>query len=246
MTVEILFETLRKEFKKILAEHGCDVGSISIHAQGMTPEEAIGNTSRKDYPILNGKEIMLKAEYKGCIGQAFTSTPADYEGSLQDIIEADIVSDEYARALFIAALNAVMKYLGLTDKTIHCRNDEPELCAGDCMKWLSDNYDKPKILQVGYQPALFARLAEKYEMRLLDLNPVNIGKEQHGVTVENGKTAMDDAIEWADLILCTGSTLVNGSIVDYMELNKDVRFYGTTLAGAAALLNLNRICFRAE
>ena len=56
----------------------------------------------------------------------------------------------------------------------------------------------------------------------------------------------DEVVAWADLILCTGSTLANGSIVEYLNLNKDVRFYGTTLAGAARLLDLKRVCFRAE
>ena len=82
-----------------------------------------------------------------------------------------------------------------------------------------------------------------YRVRVMDLNPQNVGQTRCGVMVEDGRTAMKEAVSEADLILCTGSTLSNGTIVDYLDLNKDVLFFGITAAGAAALLGLNRICF---
>lgn len=211
----------------------------------LSPEEAIGITDRKDYPILDGKEVMLQADYKGAIGQAFTSAPAAFQGSLDEILRADPVHDDHARALFIAALNAVMRYLGLADGTIHCKDDGPERCAEQFIPFLKEKFDGCRILQVGFQPALFAQVAKHFEMRLLDLNPKNIGKTVHGVEIEDGAES-DEAKNWADVILCTGSTLANGSIVEYMDLDCPVFFYGTTLAGAAPLLGLNRACFCSE
>lgn len=249
MTKEELFETLREKFKELLKEYKCDTKNISIKSRGMTPKEAIGETKRADYPILTGKEIMVMAEYRGCIGQAFTSAPADYTGNIDNIINADIASNEHARALFIACINAVMRYLGLIDHTVHCKNNGPEECAKDFIDWLKENFDNPNILQIGYQPALFNQLSLNYNMRILDLDPENIGKTLNGVTVEDGGKEHDEVIAWADLILCTGSTIANGSIVEYlnyMESGKDVRFYGTTLAGAAYLLGLKRVCFKSE
>lgn len=249
MTSKELFETLRDRFKKLLKEHDCDTKNISIKSRGMTPDEAIGKTDRLDYPILSGKEIMVTAEYRGCSGQAFTSAPADYIGNIDNIVNADIAGDEHARALFIACMNAVMRYLGLADNTVHCKNDGPENCAKDFIDWLKEEFDNPHILQVGYQPALFNQLSMHYDMRIFDLDSTNIGKSLNGVTVEDGRQNHDEAIAWADLILCTGSTLANGSIVeylDYLDAGKDVRFYGTTLAGAAKLLGLKRVCFRSE
>jgi hypothetical protein len=64
--------------------------------------------------------------------------------------------------------------------------------------------------------------------------------------MEDGAAAMQSAIDSADLILCTGSTLCNGTIVDYMLPDKDVLFFGTSAAGAAKLLGLSRICFAHE
>ena len=189
---------------------------------------------------------MLQAEYKGCIGQAFTSSPAAFSGTLQEILDSDIENDAYARALFIASLNAVMRYLGLADRTIHCKNRGPELCAQQFVPYLKETYGSPKILQVGYQPAIFQNVAENFEMRILDLNPENVGTEKYGVTVEHGIDAYEDAVAWADLILCTGSTICNGSVVKYLDIGKEVIFYGTTLAGAAAILGLKRGCFESE
>lgn len=249
MTKKELFETLRDKFKKILSENSCDTQMISIKSRGMTPEEAIGNTKRFDYPILTGKEIMVMAEYKGSIGQAFTSAPVDYAGNIDDIVNADIENDEYALALFIACMNAVMRHLKLVDCTIHCKDEGPEDCAEDFILWLKEDFDNPKILQIGYQPALLTQLSKYYDVRILDLDPTNIGKNVNGVIVEDGNLEHKDAVDQADLILCTGSTLANGSIVeylDYLEEGKDVRFYGTTIAGAAKILGLKRVCFKSE
>lgn len=249
MTKEELFKTLKNKFESLLKENNCDTETISIKSRGMTPKEAIGKTDRHDYPIQCGKEVMVMAEYKGAIGQAFTSAPTDYIGNIDNILNADIANDEYALALFIASLNAVMRYLGLVDRTVHCKDEGPKDCAKDFIVWVKENFNNPHILQVGYQPALFDQLSTHYDMRILDLDESNIGKTVNGVTIEDGRKEHSDAIDWADLILCTGSTLANGSIVEYLnylDAGKDVRFYGTTLAGAAQLLGLKRACFRSK
>lgn len=246
MTEQELYSGLKEEFKRIIDENHLDTGKIRICSAALSPEEAIGITERKDYPILDGSEIMLQAEYDGFIGQAFTSSPAEYAGSLDDILNSDIMGDMHARALFIAAVNAVMRSVGLADRTVHCKNQGPELCAEQMVPFIKEKYGSPKILQVGYQPAMFQQIAENFEMRILDLNPDNVGTEKYGVTVEHGINDYDDAVSWADIILCTGSTICNGSIVKYIDIGKEVIFYGTTLAGAAALLGLKRACFESE
>lgn len=79
---------------------------------------------------------------------------------------------------------------------------------------------------------------------VLDLDPVNVGKMRYGGLVEDGSLVQNEVIHsYADLILCTGSTLCNGTIVDYMDLNVDVLFFGITLVGSAELLGLKRVCF---
>ena len=50
-------------------------------------------------------------------------------------------------------------------------------------------------------------------------------------------------MDYADLVLCTGSTACNGSIVNYIDIGKEVVFYGTTFSGGAVLMDQKRSCF---
>ena len=231
---------------ELLKENDLEEESIYIVAKGLTPEEAIGITVRKDYPILTGEEVMLSAEFDGAIGQAFTSAPCEYKGNIKELLESDLLENEHNRSLFIAALNAVAMRLGKADKTIHCRNDGPEKCAQSMKDYINTHYDVEKIVLIGFQPSILASLVESYTVRVLDLNPLNINQVKCGCIVEDGNDAYPDILEWADLILCTGSTICNGSIVDYLNIKKEVLFFGTTLSGAAPCLGVKRLCFTEE
>lgn len=246
MTKKELFDKLKEYMHALLKENGLEEESICIAAKGLSPEEAIGITKRKDYPILTGKEVMLSAEFDGAKGQSFTSSPCEYKGSIKKLLESDLTENEYDRSLFTAALNAVAMRLGKADKTIHCRNDGPEKCAESMKEYLIANYNVEKIALIGFQPAILSSLTEHYKVRVLDLNPSNIGQIKSGCRVEDGINAYADVLEWADLILCTGSTICNGSIVDYLDIKKEVLFYGTTLSGAAPCLGVKRLCFTEE
>lgn len=243
MTAHDLYETLRQSFRSILEQEGLSADDIAIAARGLTPQEAIGNTQRKDFPILTGKEVMLMATFRGAKGQAFTDAPAQFSGPLSQLLEGDLDGDPHARGLFIAALNAVMKYLEKADNTVHCKDGGPEFCARHMADWVGETYGAPKIALVGFQPALIAALSQRFEVQVLDLNPDNIGKVKDGCPVRDGGTDRDEVVDWADLVLCTGSTLCNGTIVDFLDLPKEVVFFGTTLSGAAPILGLKRACF---
>jgi len=243
LTPETLYQTLRDGFMKIIEERGLAAGRIEIRSKSLTAEEAIGITARKDFPIITGKEVMLQAEYMGSFGQAFTDSPAVFSGTLTDILALDIKADAHARSLFIAALNAVMRHLDLAQGTVHCKNEEPERCAQEVEAWIARRYGHPKIALVGYQPSMLERLSAGFELRVLDLNQDNIGKTRYGLVVEDGVKDYEKVVlNWAELILCTGSTLTNGSIVNFIGLNKPVVFFGITIAGAAQILGLERIC----
>ena len=246
MKQEELFDILKKQFGKILEEHGVSSDDITIKAKSLSPEEAIGKTEKKDYPILTGKEVMLEAEYKGSKGQAFTDAPSDFNGSLSDILALDTVADRHSAGLFIAALNAVTRNLGLSEKTVHCRDKGPEECAEKAAEHIKAVYGNVKIALVGYQPSLLERLSRDFPLRVLDLNPDNIGAVRYGIRVEDGASDMKNVTDWADLVLCTGSTICNGTICDFLNMDKEVLFFGTTLAGAAGILNCKRMCFCAE
>lgn len=217
---------------------------IEVKAKTLTPEEAIGNTERKDYPILTGKDVMIEAVYEGVAGQAFTSAPADFSGTLAEILELDYEHDSQAAGLLIATINAVMGSMGLCDRTIHCKDEGPKLCGVEIMKYVKEKYGDPKTLVVGYQPSIISNLTETLShVRALDLDPQNVGQERCGIVIEHGETDMKDAMDWAELILCTGSTVCNGTIVDYLDTGKQTYFFGTSLAGVAVLLDVPRLCY---
>lgn len=244
MTKQKLYEMLKNEFLKILSEKNMLSEKIEIVSKSLTPEEAIGITKRKDFPIITGNEIMLQADCNGAQGQAFTDSPAVFKGTLAEICNMDIENNPHSAGLFIASLNAVMKYLGKADCTVHCKGEGPEKCAKDIVAYIKENYNNPKVALIGYQPAMLENLSKEFNLRVLDLNPLNIGEVRYGVKVEHGISDYEEVVqEWAELVLCTGSTISNGSIVNFIGLDKPVLFFGTTLAGAAQLLGLKRLCF---
>ncbi|MBP3384210.1 MAG: hypothetical protein J6M22_01975 [Firmicutes bacterium] len=244
MTKKELFDLIIEKFTDLPEVKAILDEKVEIKAKSLTPEEAIGNTERKDYPILTGKDVMIEATYNGVSGQAFTSAPADFSGTLADIMKLDYENDDHAAGLLIAAINAVMGSLGLCDRMIHCKNEGPKLCGREIGKYVKENYEDPKVLVVGYQPSIIENLTSQgTKTRALDLDPNNVGQERCGIIIEHGVDDMADAIEWADMILCTGSTVCNGTLVDYMDLGKPTYFFGTSLAGTAELLGLKRLCF---
>lgn len=118
MTEEALYARLKEALRDAIARHHLDACSISLKSRGLTPEEAIGRTARTDYPILNGREVMLQARFGEALGQAFTSAPVDFEGSLADVLALDTAQDPQAGGMLVSTLNAVLRAVGEIGNTI--------------------------------------------------------------------------------------------------------------------------------
>ena len=242
---EQIYQKIHRRFLQILEKYQVDTSQSVVTSRSLSPEEAIGITERKDYPILTGKEIMLQTEYMGFFGQAFTDAPAEIHTSLSEILSLDIIHDAHARGLYLSTLNAVMKHLGLVENTVHCKSCEPADCAPLTVRYLKEHYTPSKIALIGYQPSLYKALSEEscWQVRCLDLNPDNIGQERFGSVVAHGIDDYDELVlHWADLILCTSSVFCNATMDRYIDIGKEVLFFGITGAGAISLLGLNRHC----
>jgi putative heavy-metal chelation protein len=239
------YRSIKEKLNEIVIKNDLMDEAVKITTRVLKPIEAIGETERKDYPLLKGKEFLINAELKGCIGQAFTDEPTDYSGSIKDVMSLDLESNRN-KAIFIASLNAIFRYLDIIDKTVHCKNEQPEICAKKIKEYIKDKYGDVKIGLIGFQPAILDNIRTEFSVRVLDLDTDNIGKEKYGVVVEDGSIAFKDVIEWADMILATGSTIGNGTIVNFLNLDKPVLFFGTTIAGVAQIKGLDRVCFCAE
>ncbi|WP_456374658.1 Rossmann-like domain-containing protein [Methanocaldococcus sp.] len=195
----------------------------------------------KDYPLMSGKEILLRANFKGCYGDAFTDKPVEFKGTIKELL------DKGNRAEIIATLNAVMRYLGLVDRTVHCTGNEPEKCAKELVKYLKELKPK-KIGIIGFQPAFVKEIVNIFgseNVIVSDLNPENVGKIKYGTKIIHGKYN-EDLIKNSDVVLVTGSTISNGTFENIWELAKKFKkriiFYGTTIAGISKILGIERFC----
>ena len=213
--------------------------SITVVAGPLTVKEAIGEPEEKDFPIQQGKEKLMEAVFRGEKGQAFTDHYGNYSGTLAEVAALPLTNN-FHRAVFVSTLNAVSRALGMADCTIHCKDAGPKLCSGQICEYLKEKYGAKHVTIIGFQPALAEAVDKELRVRLVDLDPDNVGQVKRGVLVE-GAESTQDAIDWCDLLLVTGTTLANDTIGHFLT-GKPVLFYGTTISGAAALMGWDRFC----
>jgi len=236
-----VYEEIRKRLFDICRTEELLSQPVQVKARVLTPEEAIGNPEADDFPIQKGKERLMQAEFLGSMGQAFTDQYGNFEGVLGDILKIDL-KNNFRRAVFVSTMNAVLRYLGRIENTIHCRDQEPAECAGELVSYIQAKHGKCKIVMVGFQPRMVESLASQFPLRVLDMDPGNIGDEKYHVTIE-GPDKTDEAVAWAELLVVTGTTLANCTIENFLG-KKPILFYGTTIAGAAYLMDWERFCAR--
>ncbi|MFC1901830.1 Rossmann-like domain-containing protein [Chloroflexota bacterium] len=250
MALKTTIEEAKEKFQKIIAEHRLGNEPVEVTIGTLTARQAIGDPIRQDFPLLEGREVMIEAQFKGSAGQAFTDRPHEFKGSLNDVLNLELDTND-ARAIFDATLNAVMAQLGMVTGVRHCRDEEPEECAAEIAKYILTNYGKVKVGLVGYQPAIFENLVKALgaeNVHCTDLNPKNIGSQKYGAEVWDGKTDTERLIGWCDVMLATSSTIVNDTF-DSIKAETDARgkkliIFGVTGAGVSALLGLERLCFQ--
>jgi hypothetical protein len=220
----------------------------SVSVRPLSPDEAIGSTADASFVIKRGKERVIEAVFEGGRGQAFTDRPSEWAGTLRDVLSLDL-SDIRSRAVFVAAMNAVLRSRGVAAGTIHCLDEEPMNCGEEMAGQLEARFGHKCFGLVGLQPAILKGLAERFgvdAVRVLDLDPDNIGSVRFGVSVWNGETDLPRLVEWCEVGLATGSSLVNGTIDGivrlFEEAGRPLVFFGNSISGAAVLLHLDRIC----
>lgn len=233
-----IYRKMQEALKTVAEEEDIIDSMVEINCKALSATEAIGNTEHDDYPIHKGKEVMVEASFKGAKGQAFTDHYENSVYKISDLIEMKLDNNR-SRASFISSLNAIWKYLGKADKTIHCKDKEPVECANELAKY----YDiTKKTLLIGLQPRFLEVLAAGGEVRVLDLDIDNIGKSINGVIVEDGQI-FAEAVEWCEQIFATGSTLCNATLSGILATDKPVTFFGITIAAAAEILGLKVYCY---
>jgi len=235
------YNDIKERFFNLIKEK--DLMSLKVKvvsARTLTPQEVIGKPERDDFPLLKGKEVMLQADFKGSLGQAFTDMPGNYQGSLREILAMSL-DDNFKRAVFIATLNAVLRYLNYISMTVHCKDKEPGECAAHLVDYIKERFGSPRIAFIGMQPAMVEALVAQFEIRVVDLDPDNVGQKRCGVLID-GAAHTKEILSWAGVILATGTTVVNNTLTSLL-IEKPIIFYGVTIAGVAYLKGYEQYCF---
>jgi len=226
------------ETKALISRHCLEDEMVSVVARPLTPQEAIGRPVHDDYPLLKGKERMMQATFLNERGQAYSDHTGNFTGSLYQIMSLPMDSN-FHRALLVATANAVLRKTGVIDKSRHCKDRDPERCAA-YLKDALEPFSAQRVGMIGDQPRLLEELSRHVEVRVCDRAPDNIGTVKSGIRVEDA-AAHEDITKWADLLLATGTTLVNDTIGHFIG-EVPALFYGITISGAATLLGLNHFC----
>jgi len=235
------YKDIKEKFFNLIKEKDLMSSKIQVvSARTLTSQEVIGRPERDDFPLLKGKEVMIQADFKGSLGQAFTGMPGNYSGTLKEIFDMSL-NNNFERAVFISALNAVLRYLNYISKTVHCKDKEPGECAAHLVDYIKERFSNPRIAFIGMQPAMVDALATQFEIRVVDLDPDNLGQKKSGVTIED-VAHTEEILSWADLIVATGTTVVNDTLTPLL-IEKPIIFYGVTIAGVAYLKGYEQYCF---
>jgi len=240
----------RDKFQTIVATHGFGNEPVEVTIGTLTAEQAIGSPARQDFPLLEGREVMIEAQFKGSFGQAFTDRPHEFKGSLNDVLSLTLDTNDN-RAIFDATLNTVMAHLGMVTGVRHCHDEEPEECAAEIAQNLLDRFGRVKVGLVGYQPAILENLVKVFtaeKVRCTDLNPRNVSSQKYGAKIWDGRTDTERLIGWCDVLLATSSTIVNGTFdgikAETDASGKKLIIFGVTGAGVSAFFGLERLCFQ--
>ena len=219
---------------------------ITINSRALKSEEAIGHPERDDFPLLRGKEVLLQADLQGALGQAFTADPIAYHGSIQNLLTRP---DDRpgTHALLVSSLNALLNKLGQVGHTVHCIDREPEECAAHISQFILEEHGLCNIGIIGYQPAILDHCTQVFgpsRVNITDLNADVVGTIRYGVKVMDGLSDTKTLVDFAEVLLVTGTILANGT---YLEVLGEVGekphyFFGTTCAALAHLNNMNRLC----
>jgi uncharacterized protein (DUF4213/DUF364 family) len=243
-----ILEKSKIQLAEIVTKNSLLDAQVSVLVKTLTPEEAIGAPGRRDFPIILGKERVVEAEVLGTRAHAFTDSPGEFVGNLKGVLHLPLTSNR-ERSIYVATLNATLRYLNLIEKTIHCRDEDPERCGEEIASELLKRWGKVKVGFIGLNPAIAENLTETFgaeHVRITDLNKQNIHSFKFGVKVWDGNELTEQLVKQSDVILITGTTFVNGTFDDIMHCIQNHRkyylIYGVTGAGICKLMGLNRIC----
>ena len=244
----VFLENSKVKLSELIKEKRLADIDVSVTVKQLTAQEAIGEPGRRDFPIIEGKERVIEAQFLDAKGHAFTDSPGEFVGKLKQILDLPLTTNKN-RAIYIATLNAVLRHLDLCEKTVHCKDDEPARCAKEIASHIMETWGNIKVGLIGLNPAIAESLIQTFgreNVTITDLNMKNIDCVKWGVSIWDGRKMTEPLIKQSDVILLTGTTLVNSTFDCIMSCihnyGKKYLVYGVTTAGICKLMGINRIC----
>lgn len=243
-----LLERAACRFEQLAEGHNLLGAELVVHARALTPDEAIGQTGRRDFPLVEGRERIVEARVLGRRGHAFTDSPGEFRGSVADVLALGRARNR-ERAVYVATMNAVLASLGLVERPVHCRDEAPACCGRQIATSVGECPEVNHVGLVGLNPAIADELVRRFgreRVCIADLDRARVGRRQAGVPIWDGRTDLQALVERSDAVLISGTTLVNDTLDSILarvhERHCRWWLYGVTAAGACALLDLPRLC----
>ena len=238
MTIQEIYDKLTEKFLGLKGVSDILDERIEIRAD-KEPEPAL---MPWNYVPFKDKrpEYRVTASFKGYEGEAYTETPEDFDGTLREAISLP-ASDKGIDARTLSAINAVMNSLGLCAGVFPATFDERRLYTEALFGHVCGDLGiRSNLILVGYDGYIVKKfVSEDIDFWTMDRDPDNISQDRFKhVVVNSGRYNREACFAWGKYFIVTGSTLTNGTIVQYLDKGKDILFYGITIAGAATLLGL--------
>ena len=253
------FDLIRKVFQHLIEQNAWRDKTVNVTVSG--------NSDQKEHLSVKANDRLIEADFLGSRGQAYAHLYGNFSGASRTLAAiSDMKTDDtYREAVFLASVNAVARHLGIVDRTVHCKIDEPKKCAKELVSHIKGQFGNPRCALVGLHPAIAEALAQEFELRITDTDRKNVGTTVWGIPVLGPKHTVD-TVEWSDLVLVTGSALNNetlrvlvrenptvvysptgsGRTLPKISLNsclkKPTISCGVTAAAAAHILRLPRFC----
>jgi hypothetical protein len=91
--------------------------------------------------IILGKERVVEAELLSSKAHAFTDSPGEFVCNLKEVLNLPLTSKR-ERSIYMATLNATLKYLHVIENTVHCEDEDPEKCGNEIASQLLKRWGK--------------------------------------------------------------------------------------------------------
>lgn len=193
-------------------------------------------------------EWIIEATLLQSKGEAIVHAPCEFEGPLRDVLGLRLDS-ERNRAFFVSAVNALLRELKLVDRNLYCQDPDPPQCRMEIVRTILKRFGLVNVGLAGLKPSLVEPLVETFgvdRVRIVDPIEENVGTIHYGVEVWDTVGRTRELVKRSDVVLFTGSTLVNGTFDLIWEQihsqGKEYIAYGNTILGIGMLMGVDGIC----